>query len=131
MFAARVPLALAGQHGTEVVTLEAEVEDVSRQTAASRASALVHPASFYVGLRRPKDWFVAKGAAMRAEVAAVEPDGKHRAGVPVHVELVRRTWSNVLESTGESSGHWDAKAVDATVGTCDVASAAGHGDAAR
>jgi hypothetical protein len=124
VFAAHVPLALAGQHGTEVVTLEAEVEDVSRQTAASRASGLVHPASFYVALRRPKEWFVGKGDAVRVEAAAVEPAGKHRAGVPVHVDLVRRTWSNVLESTGEMAGHWDSKPVDATVGSCDVTTTA-------
>jgi hypothetical protein len=123
-FAAKVPLALEGQHGTEVVTLEAEVEDVSRQTAASRASGLVHPAAFYVALKRPKDWFVAKGDAVHADVAAVEPAGKHRAGVPVHVDLVRRTWSNVLESTGESAGHWDSKPVDATVASCDVVTTA-------
>jgi len=124
VFSAHVPLALEGQRGTEVVTLEAEVEDVSRQTAASRASAIVHPASFYVALRRPRDWFVAKGDAVHAEVAAVDPAGKHRAGVPVHVDLVRRTWSNVLESTGESAGHWDSKPVDATVASCDVVSTA-------
>ena len=123
-FAAHVPLALEGQHGTEVVTLEAEVEDVSRQTAASRASGLVHPAAFYVALRRPKEWFVGKGDAVRVEAAAVEPGGKHRAGVPVHVDLVRRTWTNVLESTGETSGHWDSKPVDATVASCDVVSVA-------
>ncbi len=124
VFAAHVPLALEGQHGTEVVTLEAEVQDVSRQTSASRASGLVHPAAFYVALRRPREWFVAKGDTVRAEVATIEPAGKHRAGVPVHVELVRRTWTNVLESTGESAGHWDSKPVDASVAACDVVSTA-------
>ncbi|MGH7298499.1 MAG: MG2 domain-containing protein, partial [Polyangiaceae bacterium] len=122
---ARVPLAGEGQHGAEVVTLEAEVQDVTRQTAAARASGIVHPASFYAALRRPTDWFVGKGAAIRPEVAAVEPSGKHRAGVALHVDLVRRTWSNVLESTGESSGHWDVKAVDTVVGGCDLVSTEG------
>jgi uncharacterized protein YfaS (alpha-2-macroglobulin family) len=123
-FAAQVPLALEGQHGTEVVTLEAEVEDVSRQRVAARASGLVHPASFYVALRQPREWFLAKGVPVRAEVAAVEPGGKHRPGVAVHVDLVRRTWSNVLESTGESSGHWNARPIDARVASCDVVSTA-------
>ena len=122
--AARTPLALEGQRGTEVVSFEAEVEDVSRQTVAAHASAIVHPAAFYVGLRQPKEWFVASGDAVRAEVAAIEPGGRRRAGVAVHVDLVRRTWSNVLESTGESSGHWESHPVDAIVGACDVATAA-------
>jgi uncharacterized protein YfaS (alpha-2-macroglobulin family) len=122
--AARLPLALEGQRGTEVVSFEAEVTDVSRQTAAAHASALVHPASFYVALRRPKDWFLAKGDAVQPEVAAIEPAGKRRAGVAVHVDLVRRSWSSVLESTGESSGHWDSRAVDTVAGSCDVVTAA-------
>ena len=105
------------------MTLEAEVQDVSRQTAAARASAIVHPASFYVGLHRPAEWFLATGAAVRPEVVAVDPAGKHRAGVAVRLDLVRRTWSNVLESTGESSGHWNARAIDAVVGGCDVTTA--------
>src|SRR5262249_44353533 len=34
-------------------TLEADVEDVSRQHIANRSSFLVHPAPWYVGLKRP------------------------------------------------------------------------------
>jgi hypothetical protein len=116
----RVPAGGEGQRGTEVLTLEAEVQDLSRQTIAARATAIVHPASFYVGLKRPADWFLAKGVAVRPEVVAVEPAGTRKSGVAVHVDLVRRTWSNVLEATGESSGHWDARPVDTTVAGCDV-----------
>jgi hypothetical protein len=122
VLAAHVPLTLESQRGTEVVTLEAEVQDVSRQTVAARASALVHPASFYAALRRPKEWFLAKGEPVKAEVAAIEPAGKHRPGAAVHVDLVRRTWSSVLESTGEWAGHWNSKAVDVTAASCDVVS---------
>ena len=123
-FAARIPLALEGQRATETVTLEAEVEDVSRETVASRASTLVHPASFYVGLRRPKDWFLTKADGIRAEVIAVDPRGQRRTGAAVHVELVRRVWTSVLQTTGETSGHWESRVVDAVAGRCDVVSAA-------
>ena len=37
-----------------VYTLEADVEDVSRQHIANRASVTVHPAPWYVGVRRPE-----------------------------------------------------------------------------
>ena len=95
------------------MTLEAEVQDVSRETVASRASALVHPASFYAALGRPKDWFVDKGDTLAPRVAAIEPSGKHRSGAPVHLELVRRAWANVMESTGETSaGTGSLEAVD-------------------
>jgi uncharacterized protein YfaS (alpha-2-macroglobulin family) len=115
---------MQGQRGTEIVTLEAEVEDLSRQTVAARATALVHPASFYVGLRRPSDWFVGKAAPINVEVLAVDPKGAHRAGAAVHVDLVRRTWTNVLQTTGEASGHWRSRAMDTVVSRCDVVSAA-------
>ena len=122
--AIRAPLALPGQRGTESVTLEAEVTDVTRQTTAARSSALVHPASFYVALEQPSAWFVGAGDPVRAEVAAVEPAGARRAGVPVHVELVRRTWKSVVETTADSRGHWESTPVDTSVAACDVTTAA-------
>jgi uncharacterized protein YfaS (alpha-2-macroglobulin family) len=117
-------LAMPHQHGPEVVSIEGEVEDVSRQTIAGRTSAIVHPGEFYVAIKPPKEMFVAKGTNLRPEVAAIEPSGRRRAGVPVHVELVRRTWQTVVEASGEL-GHYDSKAVDKTIATCDAASAAG------
>ena len=119
-YSAHASLALAGQVGTEVVTFEAEVQDVSRQTVAASETLLVHPAAFYVGLVRPTDWFVTAGDSIKVVAAAVEPGGKRRAGEAVHVDLVRRTWQSVLESTGESAGHWDSKALDAIVKSCDL-----------
>ena len=61
-------LALPKQTGAENVSFEAEIEDVSRQTIASHATALVHPAEFYVALRRPKETFPSVGAPLRVEV---------------------------------------------------------------
>jgi uncharacterized protein YfaS (alpha-2-macroglobulin family) len=119
-FVAAVPLSLAGQHGPERVTLEAEVEDVSRQTTASRASGLVHPASFYVALQPPGDAFVAKGDTLSAKVAAFQPSGKRRGGVAVHVDLVRRSWDSVMESGSGARGHWVTHVVDRVASSCDA-----------
>lgn len=116
---AHVPLALPGQTGTEAVTLEAEVQDISRQTVSARAAVLVHPASFYVGLRGPDDPFVRKGDTLRVDVVAVDPSGARRPAA-VHVDLLRRTWSSVLESMGEGRGHWTSRTVDTRVSACDV-----------
>ena len=115
---APLALALPNQEGAESVTFEAEIEDLSRQTIASHATALVHPAEFYVALERPKDMFVAAGAPLRAVVAAVEPSGARRAGVAVTVDLVARTWATATEATGEDGYHYESRAVDKVVGTC-------------
>ncbi len=119
-FSTHASLALAGQVGPELVTFEAEVEDVSRQTVAAHDTLLVHPAAFYVALARPSDWFVTAGDSLKVAAAAIEPGGKRRAGEAVHVDLVRRVWQSVLESTGESAGHWDSKTVDAIVKSCEL-----------
>ncbi len=122
-------LDLTGPPVTESVTVEAEVQDVSRQTVAASAGAIVHPASFYVALRAPEESLLAKGKAPMVTVAAFEPSGRRRAGVPVHVTLVRRTWTNVLES-GESSGHWDSRPVDTEAGACEATTSAAEASCA-
>ncbi|HZU84735.1 MAG TPA: alpha-2-macroglobulin family protein, partial [Polyangiaceae bacterium] len=61
---------------------------------------------------------------LRAEVAAIEPGGQRRAGVAAHVDLVRRTWKSVVETTSDSRGHWETTPVDTTVASCDVTTAA-------
>lgn len=117
-YEAPLALALPNQEGAESVTFEAEVEDLSRQTIASHATALVHPAAFYVALERPKDIFVPANTALRAVVAAVEPSGARRAGVTVNVDLVARTWATATEATGEDGVHYESRAVDKVVGAC-------------
>ena len=63
-------------------TLEGDVEDVSRQHIANRASLTVHPAPWYIGVRRPP-YFIEQKNGLKTEVVAVEPDGTIAAGVPV------------------------------------------------
>ncbi len=118
-FAASLALALPHQRGTEVVSFEAEIEDVARQTIASRASVIVHPGEFYVAMKPPKDLFSAKGTVLEPEILMIEPSGKVRAGVPVKIELVRRTWHSVVEASGEYGRHYESKPVDKTLAVCD------------
>ncbi|HEX7667852.1 MAG TPA: MG2 domain-containing protein, partial [Polyangiaceae bacterium] len=123
-WATTIPLPMPHQSGPETVTFESEVQDISRQSIAGRASALVHPGDFYVALQPPKDMFVAKGAPVTAAIAAIEPSGKKRAGVPVTVDLVRRSWETVVESHGDAGGSYQSKITDKVVGTCSVTSTA-------
>lgn len=124
-YAASVALALPKQVGPENVNVEAEIEDFSRQTVASSATTLVHPAEFYVALERPKESFPAVGAPLRATVAAVDPAGRRRAGVPVQVELVERTWKTATEAVGEEDLHYESRPVDKVVAQCSATSASG------
>lgn len=80
--------------------LETTVTDVDRQAIASTASVLVHPASFYLGVRfasgAADGWwsrFVSTGKDVKAEVALVDADGRlwaHDATLTARV--TRGTW---------------------------------------
>jgi len=115
-------LALPGQQGAEIVTAEADVTDLSRQTLSASTSALVHPGEFYVGVKPGADLFVKATEALKPEIIAVDPKGARVAGVPVAVELVQRRWVVAKEQVG--GGHRTASTlVDSVVSSCTVTTA--------
>lgn len=123
-YATTTKLAMPHQIGAETVTLESEVQDISRQSISGRASVIVHPGEFYVAMKPPKEMFVTKGSTMPVAALAIEPTGKRRAGVPITIDLVRRSWQTVVESRGDAGGHYESKIVDKIAGSCVITSAA-------
>ncbi len=116
-----VKLAMPGQRGPERVTIEAEVQDATQQTVAKSASVLVHPAEIYLGLKRGGARFVTLGASkveVKPEVAAFDPAGARRAGVPVTIELFSRKWTGVVAEQPDGSSWSSSKPKDELVGTC-------------
>jgi len=113
-------LTLEGQTGTERVTTEADVTDVSRQSVAGSTTAIVHPGEFYVALRSGKDLFVDAGKALEPEVFAVDPKGNRVGGVTVKIELVHRTWEVARKATPGGATHTVVEKVDKVVETCNV-----------
>ena len=114
-------LAMPGQRGAEIVTSEAEITDVSRQASAASATALVHPAEFYVAIKDP-ELFVKGGDAVRPEILAVDPKGGRVQGVAVRVELIQRTWTVARQASGGSLRTVSAP-VDKVVSSCSVTTA--------
>ncbi|MBX3226190.1 MAG: hypothetical protein KIT84_28545 [Labilithrix sp.] len=119
-FSRKVKLAFDDQRRPERIVFEAEVADLSRATVTARSTVLVHPGEFYVGIKSPPDRFVAAGAQMRADVAAIEPTGSRRANVKVKVELVERRWSSVTGEQPDGRPARSSKPVDTVVGSCDA-----------
>ncbi|MGH9441494.1 MAG: alpha-2-macroglobulin family protein [Thermoanaerobaculia bacterium] len=89
-------------------TLEGEVTDVSRQTIAGRASSLVHPAPWYVAVRK-MPYFVEARSGADTSVAAVALDGSIASGVPVVVTLEQVQWHSVRRADGNGFYTWDSK----------------------
>jgi hypothetical protein len=85
-------------------SFEGDVEGASGQHIANRASVVMHPASFYLGLARPS-FFVGTGEPLLTAVVAANLDGTPRAGVPVTVSLWREAWtSRQPQRPGQSNG---------------------------
>jgi uncharacterized protein YfaS (alpha-2-macroglobulin family) len=97
-------------------TFEAEVEDVSRQRIANRASTVVHPASFYIGLTN-SDYFVNTSTGASFGVVAADLEGRAVPGVAVSLELVKVQWNSVRIAEGNGFYRWETTRVDAPAGT--------------
>ncbi|MGK0357957.1 MAG: hypothetical protein ACI9U2_000240, partial [Bradymonadia bacterium] len=76
-------------------TLEASVEDVDRQVQSGRASFVVHPAAFYVGLKGPLGFAVAKEAFHVDLLARAAMDARRVEARQIRVKLVRHVWHTV------------------------------------
>ncbi len=103
-------------------TLEGDVEDVSRQHIANRASITVHPAPWYVGVRRPA-YFIDQKTGLKTEIVTVAPDGKVAAGVPVTVTLTQIQWSSVRRAEGNGFYTWDTERKKVPAGSWTVTTA--------
>jgi uncharacterized protein YfaS (alpha-2-macroglobulin family) len=103
-------------------TLEGDIEDVSRQHIANRASILVHPASWYIGFRR-SSYFVQQKSGLQTEIVTVAPDGQVATGVTVEVKLTQIQWNSVRRSEGNGFYTWESERKEVPAGSWTVTSA--------
>jgi len=104
-------------------TLEGDVQDVSRQKIANRTSIVVHPASWYIGVRRPS-FFVEQKNGVATEIVAVSPAGQIVPGVAVEVKLTQIQWISVRRSEGNGFYTWDTERKEVPAGSWTVTTAA-------
>lgn len=112
-----VDLNFPGQRGPELVRLSAEVRDVGQQYVASTASAIVHPADYYVGLRPLRPYFSSAQSSISPQVQLFEPDGKKVSGRSVRLDLIRRRYTTAREVT-EGRARSESRLVDEIVSSC-------------
>lgn len=103
-------------------TLEGDVEDISRQHIANRASVVVHPAPWYVGVAR-SDYFASVATGTSVDVVAVDLTGNTVAGVPITVSLTRVQWNSVRRAEGGGFYTWDTEEIRTPAGEWTVTSA--------
>ena len=100
-------------------TFEAEVADVSRQRVAGRASVLVHPAAYYVGLGATNS-FAKAGEPLSIPVIAAAPSGDRIEKVAVHVTALLRSWHSVRKRGVNGIYETLSEAVEEKAAECDV-----------
>ncbi len=103
-----------GQIGPERLVCSAEVGDDGGQPVASRASTLVHPAEFYVALRRGAQGYVKAGSDIHPEVLAIDPRGNTISNVPVRIELYERTYEENVRN------YYRYQAKDTLISSCEL-----------
>jgi len=105
-------------------TFESEVEDVSRQRIANRASLVVHPAAIYVGLAL-QDHFVSTATGASVEVVAAGLDGVTVPNTAVALSLIKVQWNSVRGAQGDGFYEWETTRTEVPAGTWTVTTANG------
>jgi uncharacterized protein YfaS (alpha-2-macroglobulin family) len=106
-----------------VYTLEGDVEDVSRQHIANRSGVTVHPAPWYIGVKR-MPYFADQKSGVKTEIIAAALDGSLVAGVPVTIELTQVQWKSVRRAEGDGFYTWDSEREETSVGKWSMTTAA-------
>ena len=103
-------------------TLEADVEDVSRQHIANRAAVVVHPAPWYIGVRRPA-YFLDLKNGLKTDLVAISPAGQVVPGVAIEVTLTQVQWNSVRRAVGNGFYEWEPERKLVPAGSWAVTSA--------
>jgi uncharacterized protein YfaS (alpha-2-macroglobulin family) len=103
-------------------TLEGDVEDVSRQHIANRASLLVHPAPWYIGIKR-LPYFVDQQTGLSTELIAVGLDGAAVPQLPIDVTLTQVQWQSVRRAEGNGFYTWETERKEVPAGAWHLTSA--------
>ncbi|PIS47095.1 MAG: hypothetical protein COT17_05255 [Elusimicrobia bacterium CG08_land_8_20_14_0_20_51_18] len=101
---------------TASVYAEVSVTSPDRQKLFSRASSMVHPASFYLGAK-PSSTFQEAGKKWSVEVIAAEPQGKPVTGINAEGALVKRQWLSVRKTGVGGRLEWVSERKDTPVST--------------
>ena len=103
-------------------SLEGDVEDVSRQHIANRASVVVHPAPWYVGVRRPS-YFLDYKNGLDTEFIVANLAGDAVAGIPLEISLTQVQWQSVRRAEGNGFYTWESRRVEVPSGEWSLTSA--------
>ncbi len=108
---------------SKTVQVEAEVQDLSNQTVASRASAVIHQGQYYVGVAGGQALATAR-QPITVSLRTIAPDdsaasgGRVQPNVAVHVRYIRSDWQRVPQPGAAYGYEWQPD--DKLIGEADA-----------
>ncbi|NOZ21430.1 MAG: hypothetical protein GXP25_10115 [Planctomycetes bacterium] len=99
--------------------LSVTATDQTHQTVSAATSVIVHPADFYLGVKK-HSYILTANQPTAFEFIAAKPDGERIGGIKAAVRIVRRQWHTVRKKTVWSRAHYETEAVDEPIATADV-----------
>lgn len=108
--------------GAATYTIEANVNDASRQAIAGSGSFVVHPAAVYVGVRSERS-VLREGESTAIEAVVVDLEGARTSGTATTIDFVRR---ETTRTPVEKAGAWvfEYQTTEHRVDGCALASSA-------
>jgi hypothetical protein len=100
-----------GFKGSGELRLEAVVTDLTRQSIASRTTAVVHRGEYYLGIK-PSTTFTKEGEEVKIKVIAVSPEGKFVRAKKLQLRVLKREWYSEKEERPGGRWRWISKKED-------------------
>ena len=97
--------------GSAKIFLEAVVTGPTRQSIASRTTAMVHRGEYYIGIK-PSTTFAKEGEEVKIKVITVNPEGKIIPGNKLQLRVLKREWYYKKETRPGGYWRWISKKED-------------------
>ncbi|HNY90861.1 MAG TPA: MG2 domain-containing protein [bacterium] len=108
------PVLAAGVDFPLSLTVSADVTSPGRQVIGASEKIIIHPASYYIGLK-PSTSFAEAMKPLLFELTTVTPEGAAAPGKSLKVRLVKRQWHSVRKAGSGGRYEWLSKAVDTPI----------------
>ena len=109
-----VPATLEEGAGTHEVTISATVTDTSGRAVAGSTEAVVHPATWYAGIK-PESYLGKAEEPLTIHLVTVDYDGAIAPGRPVTVRVYERKWVRTKERTSSGWYYYRSEPVDTEI----------------
>lgn len=100
-----------GFKGSAKLLLEAVVTDLTRQSIATRTTAIVHRGEYYIGIK-PSTTFVQESQEVKIKVITVEEEGEIVPGKELELRILKREWHSEKEEMPGGRWRWISKKED-------------------